>query len=196
MTAIPEKAEQIRLMHAGLIHRVVIACQNRQLVPDLDAVLKSALDNDWIQLVTAIRRILDGAWGVIADHCAVIDTLALARQLHPGQKNNLDALCKRYGIDNSQRQLHGALLDAEILADVYLAMTGGQATLSLDSAGSALRREQTAPQHLNADRPRLAVIRATEAELAAHAARLAGIDKACGGKCVWHALEPDAARAV
>ena len=134
---------------------------------------------------------LDGTWGQIADHCAVIDTLALARQLHPGQKNNLDALCKRYGIDNSQRQLHGALLDAEILADVYLAMTGGQATLSLDSAGSTLRREQAAPQRLAADRPRLAVIRATEPELAAHAARLAGIDKASGGNCVWRGMEPD-----
>jgi DNA polymerase-3 subunit epsilon len=73
--------------------------------------------------------------GSVSEHCTIVDTLAIARRLHPGQRNNLDALCKRYQIDNSQRDLHGALLDAEILADVYLAMTGGQATLSLDSRG-------------------------------------------------------------
>ena len=70
-------------------------------------------------------------WGQVSDHCGVLDTLAMARKLHPGQKNNLDALCRRYSIDNTHRELHGALLDAEILADVYLAMTGGQAALSL-----------------------------------------------------------------
>ena len=73
--------------------------------------------------------------GSVSEHCTIVDTLAIARRLHPGQRNNLDALCKRYQIDNSQRDLHGALLDAEILADVYLAMTGGQATLSLESRG-------------------------------------------------------------
>ena len=70
----------------------------------------------------------------IESHCRVLDTLALARELHPGQRNSLDALCKRYAVDNSARDLHGALLDAEILAEVYLAMTGGQATLDLSAA--------------------------------------------------------------
>jgi len=108
-------------------------------------------------------------YGRIEDRCDVIDTLAMARQLHPGQKNNLDALCKRYDVDNSQRQLHGALLDAEILADVYLAMTGGQVNLLLrkdldasdQQGGQEIRR-------LAADRPRAPVIRASEEELAAH----------------------------
>src|SRR5690606_15200911 len=77
----------------------------------------------------------------IADLCGVIDTLVMARQRHPGQKNNLDALCARYGVDNSQRDLHGALLDAEILADVYLLMTGGQTALAL--AGSEAAASQT-----------------------------------------------------
>lgn len=132
---------------------------------------------------------LDGAWGVISDHCGVIDTLAMARQLHSGQKNNLDALCKRYFIDNSQRQLHGALLDAEILADVYLAMTGGQATLSLDGLTTATRQQQTGVRRLASDRAPLKVIVATAAELQAHDTRLAGIDKASAGKCLWKSLD-------
>ena len=77
---------------------------------------------------------LDGGVTQINAICSILDTLVMARQKHPGQKNNLDALCRRYAIDNSQRSLHGALLDARILADVYLAMTGGQTTLSLDDA--------------------------------------------------------------
>ena len=78
----------------------------------------------------------------------MIDTLALARQKHPGQKNNLDALCKRYGVDNSQRDLHGALLDAEILADVYLLMTGGQVNLNIsDQSASDSGRDQPGQQY-------------------------------------------------
>ena len=118
--------------------------------------------------------------------CTVTDTLMLARRLHPGQRNSLDALCTRYRIDNSHREKHGALLDAEILADVYLAMTGGQATLSLDSAidpGAARAREQErGPLHRPAA---LRVVPAFADELAAHAGRLTAIDKASGGRCVW-----------
>ena len=80
---------------------------------------------------------LQPAMPPLAEKCNILDTLLLARQKHPGQKNSLDALCKRYEIDNSQRSLHGALLDARILADVYLAMTGGQASLGLDTGQSA-----------------------------------------------------------
>ncbi len=124
---------------------------------------------------------------VIGDLCSVTDTLVMARKMHPGQRNSLDALCKRYGIDNAHRELHGALLDSEILADVYLGMTGGQISLSLgggeeggeqsQAAGSAIRR-------LPADRPGLNVIQASEEELAAHEARLQAVEKKSGG-CLW-----------
>lgn len=123
--------------------------------------------------------------------CAVIDTLSMARKMHPGQKNNLDALCKRYDIDNSHRELHGALLDAEILADVYLGMTGGQTALSLGagddmdmSAGSA----SSVHRPVSGQRPELRVIYASEDEQTMHQQRLAAIDKASDG-AVWHRLD-------
>ncbi|MFZ5593141.1 MAG: DNA polymerase III subunit epsilon [Pseudomonadota bacterium] len=133
-------------------------------------------------------RMLGPSWRMIADHCGVVDTLALARQLHPGQKNNLDALCKRYSIDNSHRDLHGALLDAEILADVYLAMTGGQVTLSLEDAQSHFAVSGRTARKLDAQRPGLRVVRAAEDELAAHERRLDAIDKESGGNCLWRKL--------
>ncbi len=120
--------------------------------------------------------------------CQVSDTLSLARARHPGQRNNLDALCKRYGIDNSHRALHGALLDARILADVYLAMTGGQSTLALDPAarerGGAQPAEapaQAGPRESTA----LRVVPATAEEAAAHAQLTALLQRASGGQCVW-----------
>lgn len=121
----------------------------------------------------------------ITEYCDVFDTLAFARQKHPGQRNSLDALCKRYGVDNSQRELHGALLDAEILADVYLLMTGGQFSL-LDEAteAQAAAAESSAVQRIAADRPRLKVIACAPEELEAHQQRLAAIEKA-GGVCLW-----------
>jgi DNA polymerase III subunit epsilon len=127
--------------------------------------------------------------------CQVLDTLALARELHPGQRNNLDALCKRYGIDNSARELHGALLDARILADVYLAMTGGQSALALVEAEVALRATGTASAArapLRTAIP-LLVIQASSAELEAHAVMLAVIAKASGGRCLWPAEGREAA---
>lgn len=128
---------------------------------------------------------LDGGHSVDA-LCTVLDTLALARHLHPGQRNTLDALCRRYGVDNSGRSLHGALLDAQILAEVYLAMTGGQVTLSLgDEAASPGAVEAARPTRVRADRPRLAVLAPSADELQAHAARLAAIDGASGGRCLW-----------
>lgn len=118
--------------------------------------------------------------------CTVTDSLALARKMHPAQKNSLDALCKRYQIDNSQRTLHGALLDAEILADVYLAMTGGQRALSLGGQDSGtLDNVAEAVRLIAADAPRPVVITATAAELDAHARCLATIDKASESNCVW-----------
>ncbi|AFU97576.1 DNA polymerase III subunit epsilon [Simiduia agarivorans] len=121
----------------------------------------------------------------IGHYCGIIDTLAMARAKHPGQKNNLDALCKRYGVDNSQRDLHGALLDSEILADVYLLMTGGQTDLSL-SADSEDKKAGgvTGIRRLPAGRRPLTVVMASEQELALHEAKLDGIDKKSGG-AVW-----------
>ena len=114
--------------------------------------------------------------------CAVLDTLKLARDLHPGQKNNLDALCRRYDIINSHRTFHGALLDAEILADVYLAMTGGQVSLNLASNSG---NEQNNQQQIGlVRRGALKVVGATADELAAHEKRLDLVQKK-GGSCLW-----------
>ncbi|CAB9493614.1 DNA polymerase III subunit epsilon [Alteromonas macleodii] len=122
--------------------------------------------------------------GVITSQiCDVLDTLTLARQMHPGQKNNLDALCKRYGIDNSHRTLHGALLDAEILADVYLLMTGGQTKLKLASS-SGNDTDSTAIRRVKRGANKLKVIKATADEVTQHEARLDIVEKA-GGKCLW-----------
>jgi DNA polymerase-3 subunit epsilon len=130
---------------------------------------------------------LDPPSQALSGRCQVIDTLALARDLHPGQRNSLDALCRRCEIDNSQRKLHGALLDAEILADVYLAMTGGQTDLGLSFESPA-----------NGERPEfdldgvpqkpLVVLRATETEQAAHESRLQSI-RENAGHCLWLELE-------
>ena len=123
----------------------------------------------------------------ISKICSVIDSLVLARSKHPGQKNNLDALCKRYAVDNAKRELHGALLDAEILADVYLMMTGGQTSLGLDAKAQdeGAQSEENAPLILSKDRSRLAVLAATQAELDAHQALLSVIDKKSDGQCLW-----------
>jgi len=121
---------------------------------------------------------------------SVIDTLLLARNKHPGQKNNLDALCKRYYVDNSQRDLHGALLDAEILADVYLAMTGGQTALQLggnsSQTGSGGNRETI--KRLDSGRKPLTIVYADEDELGCHAEKLAAIQKS-SGQCLWLSQE-------
>jgi len=130
----------------------------------------------------------------VAQMCKVLDTLALARSLHPGQRNGLDALCKRYNVDNSKRDLHGALLDAGILVDVYLAMTGGQSALALDSAaahGAAARGQAHAPARRAAGIS-LVVAAATEDELRQHESLLAVIDKASGGKTLWQRPGADA----
>ncbi|OQX09179.1 MAG: DNA polymerase III subunit epsilon [Thiothrix lacustris] len=132
-------------------------------------------------------RLVNPTHQPITEACSVTDTLRMARQLFPGQRASLDALCKRYEINNAHRTLHGALLDAEILADVYLAMTGGQVSLSLGAddgnrdgqqGGAGIRR-------VTADVSRLRVIPANEAELAAHAERVAAIAKAAGGTCLF-----------
>lgn len=129
---------------------------------------------------------LDNGTGTVTDYSKVFDTLTYARKKHPGQRNSLDALCKRYGIDNSHRDLHGALLDAEILADVFLLMTGGQSSL-LDEGHERPEEGAVSKQfkYLSADRPELKVIRCTEEELNTHQQRLEAIEKA-GGTCIWN----------
>jgi DNA polymerase-3 subunit epsilon len=127
--------------------------------------------------------------GAIEDYCRVIDTLVLARELHPGQRNSLDALCGRYDVANAHREKHGALLDAEILADVYLAMTGGQTSLLLERLSPEGRPGRAGEiRRLATPRPPLAVVRANAEELALHRRRLDAIDHASGGKCVWRNL--------
>ena len=131
----------------------------------------------------------------IEQRCKILDTLQLARAKHPGQKNNLDALCRRYGIDNFNRELHGALLDAQILAEVYLIMTGGQTRLSLggQDAGSSGEASAEPIRRLAADRPALKVIRASGDELAAHEAKLGGIAKSSEQGALWLQLEQGSA---
>lgn len=128
----------------------------------------------------------------ISNICGVLDSLLLAREKHPGQRNSLDALCKRYGVDNTQRQLHGALLDAEILADVYLVMTSGQSSLLLsedESEGSNRRRRNK--KH-NVQREKIAVIKAGDDELAAHEQRLQDLAESSDEGCLWLQLEAEA----
>ena len=125
----------------------------------------------------------------LADKCQILDTLAMARRMHPGVRNGLDALCKRYDIDNSSRDLHGALLDSEILADVYLAMTGGQSSLSLDTdEDTGQIQQQAVVDRLSTNRASLPVIPPTAAETEAHARYLDMIEKQ-SGYCVWHRHE-------
>jgi len=142
-----------------------------------------------VGFINAELKRLGRQWGKIEDHCTVIDTLLMAREMHPGQKNSLDALCKRYEIDNSQRDLHGALLDAQILLDVYLAMTGGQTDLLLheDQAGNSQNSAEV--RKLDPDRPRLRVIAPTGEELEAHYKKLDVVDKESDGNCLWKKLE-------
>ncbi len=118
---------------------------------------------------------------------AVTDTLKVAREMHPGKKNGLDALCSRYEIDNAHRTLHGALLDTELLAEVYFAMTRGQKSLLGEDDAPKMR--QPAVLSTDASRPRLRVLQAGAEELAEHAQQLADIDKASKGSCLWLQLE-------
>lgn len=123
----------------------------------------------------------------LSEICSITDTLVMARNMYPGQRNSLDALCKRYEIDNSDRHFHGALLDARILADVYLAMTGGQVSMVLETTLDSWGGGSAAGKGLShLDLSQLRVVKANADELVAHEERLAAITKAAG-KCLWGA---------
>lgn len=166
-----------------------VADDLREFIAGAELVIHNAPFD--VAFLDAELRLLAGGSGAtrIADVCGVLDTLAMARQLHPGQRNSLDALCKRYSVDNSHRDLHGALLDADLLLEVYLAMTGGQGALILDeeeaTAGhrAVVRRAQRPPGELR-------VVRADDEERAAHDKLLALLDKTSGGRTAWRLIEP------
>ena len=140
-----------------------------------------------VGFLNAELKLLGRDWGALKDHCSVLDTLEMARERHPGQKNTLDALCDRYGVDNSGRDLHGALLDAQILLDIYLAMTGGQTALSLDEEIAA--DPDPTRQYQKIDRSyRLTTIQPTEEENAAHEQMLANMEKKAGVEALWRRL--------
>ena len=138
-----------------------------------------------VGFINAELKLLGKKWGKIEDYCIVFDTLVLAREKHPGQKNNLDALCKRYEVDNSQRDLHGALLDAQILLDVYLKMTGGQTDLTFHSVATSHGVKSKSEQYINNKHKKLVVIEPTENELAEHRMLLESIKDKNKGKCIW-----------
>jgi DNA polymerase-3 subunit epsilon len=124
--------------------------------------------------------------GTLRSRCSITDTLALARRLHPGQRNGLDALCRRYGVDNSGRDYHGALLDAQLLVDVYLAMTGGQAALSLEAEPAA--RSRAGEARFERGGLALALVAADADEIAAHERQLDLLQKACPDGALWRRL--------
>ncbi len=168
---------------AEIVEELIAFVSGAELVIHNAAFDVAFLDAELARLAGETRQ--------VTTFCQVLDTLALARELHPGQRNSLDALCKRYSIDNSARELHGALLDARILADVYLAMTGGQGALALMDADVSSRAADAAratrvPLRITVALP---VTLATAEELRAHDAMLAMIAKASGGRCVWAATE-------
>jgi DNA polymerase-3 subunit epsilon len=154
-----------------------IAGEFLDFIADAELVIHNAAFD--VGFLNAELRRLPGDLPAIDATRRVLDTLALARQLHPGQRNSLDALCKRYGIDNSKRELHGALLDARILADVYLAMTGGQSALQLGESGRSRTKRESAQRWVRPATAELRVVLPTESEQAAHDAMLG---KASGGK--------------
>ena len=164
-------------------------------VRDAELVIHNA-DFD-VEFINHELRLLGGRTPEIRECCAnVLDTLALARRMHPGQRNSLDALAKRYEVDNSKRELHGALLDARILADIYLAMTGGQVSLSLDGHAEHESADVVLAVRIARDGLALPVLRATDAEQAAHQAFLERIRAKCGRPTAWERVFDVAGRAA
>ena len=128
-------------------------------------------------------------FGQVSDYCSVVDTLVMARQLHPGQRNDLDSLCKRYLVDNSNRDLHGGLLDAEILADVYLRMTGGQTSLTLGEEMTANGPKSATAKAASRPPGKIPVIRADSVETKNHIEWVARLEESCGSESIWRKLQ-------
>ena len=202
----PERAidEGARAVHGITRERLLAAPKFADIAEELlsfitgsELIIHNApFDLGFIDMELALLAKVRGADCVlplaVRSVCGVLDTLSLARERHPGQRNNLDALCKRYGIDNSHRELHGALLDARILAVVYLAMTGGQSLLALDEAArerSGVARPAQASATVRPAGP-LRVTEATSEECAAHAELAVLLQQASGGNCLWMRFEP------
>jgi DNA polymerase-3 subunit epsilon len=144
-----------------------------------------------VGFIDAELALVGARHGKLTDHATVLDTLIMARERFPGQRNSLDALCKRLGVDNTHRDLHGGLLDAQLLAEVYLSMTTGQVVLDLGfEAGHAPSHHASLRELEIRVRPR--ILRATDDELSAHAARLDSLDKAAGGSSLWRKLDAEA----
>jgi len=170
-------------MLAGKPRFADVAQEFLDFVGDAELIIHNA-DFD-VGFLNAELKVLGTDAPRIPGVCTVMDTLTLARRLHPGQRNSLDALCKRYAVDNTGREFHGALLDAQLLADVYLAMTGGQATLLLDQSAGATAVQQATARPVDRTGLCLTVVRASPAELAEHELYLAMIDKQSSGRTVW-----------
>jgi DNA polymerase-3 subunit epsilon len=143
-----------------------------------------------VGFIDAELKRLGPEYGKTTDHASVLDTLAMARAMYPGQRNSLDALCKRLGVDNTKRDLHGGLLDAQLLAEVYIGMTSGQVVLDLAFDASKDHGHTDVLGEIVITR-RPVVRRATDEEVALHTARLDALDKAAGGKSVWRAVEAE-----
>ncbi|MDP2322450.1 MAG: DNA polymerase III subunit epsilon [Gammaproteobacteria bacterium] len=173
-------------MLAGKPRFADIAQEFLDFVAGAELVIHNA-DFD-VGFLRAELRLLGREPNLIPDTCTVLDTLAVARRLHPGQRNSLDALCKRYNVDNAGREFHGALLDAQLLADVYLGMTGGQAALLLDQAESETTVQVSTARPVARDNLHLTVIRASADEATEHDRFLALIDRHSGGKTIWRRI--------
>ena len=136
-----------------------------------------------VAFLNAELSLADPELGSLASHAQILDTLQLAREKYPGQQNNLNALCRRLGVDNRHRELHGALVDAHLLADVYLAMTAGQGDLGLALANVGQTRSSVISTPISAGR--LRILRASSEELEAHRRRIESLDAASDGRCLW-----------
>ncbi len=163
-----------------------IAAELREFIGDAELIIHNAPFD--VGFLDAEYARLDPAHGSIAEWCSVLDTLALARERYPGQANSLDALCRRHGVDNRGREYHGALLDAQLLAEVYLALTGGQVALGLESEERhKYAIGETAPVRHGQALPEVVV---SESERAAHRARCAAIREQAG-ICLWDTIGGD-----
>ena len=164
------------------------------------------LANDFLQFVTGAELVIHNApfdvgflnselrlignhYSKLEEYCSIVDTLAMARKKHPGQRNSLDALCKRYEVDNSQRELHGALLDAEILADVYLLMTGGQTFFQLGTEENEVQKKEIVERKMDTVREPLPISKVEDEAMSAHLRLIARINKISGDRCIWSPSE-------